>query len=139
MAQLALPGIIEDLIKRLASKEFTVRQQASANLASILPFAIDALRAATNSNDPEVQRRADQLVQKFETNCFRQAFQAVPANDRKKYIALFWTAPNAFPDFGTMADVFVKQGTPLPAPPPPPPPPMPAPPAPPPPPAPIFA
>ncbi len=138
---LALPGIIKNLIDELGSLEFAVRERASARLGSILPYAVDALRGAAGSKDPEVRRRAEQLLQVFERNCFQQAFQAVPANERKKYLSLYWSAPNAFPDFGEMADAFGKQGTPLPPKPPPPPPPpqMPPPPAPPAPPPQIFA
>ena len=136
--QVAIPAVIAALINALGARQFMVRQAASAGLESLLPFAIASLRVAAASPDPEVSRRAQQLIAKFEDDCFAQAFKAVPAADRKKYLSLFWTAPNAFPEFGAMAGVFTREGIPLPPPPPPPAPRMPAPPAPPPPPPQIF-
>src|SRR5262249_18697092 len=120
----------KNLIDQLGSEEFAVRERASASLEGILPYAVDAVRAAAGSKDLEVRHRAEKLLEIFERNCVQQAFQAVPAEERKKYLSLFWSAPNAFPDFGDRAAAFGKLGTPLPPKPPPPPPQMPAPPAP---------
>jgi hypothetical protein len=130
---LALPGLISDLVAKLGAKEFGVREQATKDLTSILPFAIDALRGAAGSNDPEVAVRAERLIARFEWNCFRQAFRAVPAENRMKLVALIMAMPGAFPDGFAIAGVFIEEGTPVP------PPPKPAPAAPPPPPVPPAA
>jgi hypothetical protein len=57
---------IDQLIKQLASDDFTEREQAHKELAKIGPAAIPALREAAKSPEAEVKRRAADLVSHLE-------------------------------------------------------------------------
>src|SRR5262245_14937573 len=57
---------IGKLIEQLGSGDFAERERASQALDAIGADAMDALRAATKSDDAEVRRRAEDLVAKWE-------------------------------------------------------------------------
>ncbi len=56
---------IEELIKRLGSEEYSVREKASEELRKIGKPALEALRKAAESPDPEVRTRAKSLLQEL--------------------------------------------------------------------------
>lgn len=68
LAICATPGRTADeaaigkLIEQLGSAEFSEREKASTELNRIGTPALEALRKATKSDDPEVRRRAEDLV-----------------------------------------------------------------------------
>jgi len=64
-----------ELVKRLGSSRFPEREAASTALAAIGPAALPALRAAGDSNDPEVRNRAAAIVAKIE---WRELTRASP-------------------------------------------------------------
>ena len=53
---------IEDLVARLGDSSYSTREQASRALAGRGPAALPALRGALQSEDPEVRRRAEALI-----------------------------------------------------------------------------
>src|SRR5947209_4935109 len=57
---------VAQLVKQLGSNAFAEREAASKQLEAIGPPALDALRPAANAPDPEVKRRARELVQRLE-------------------------------------------------------------------------
>jgi WD40 repeat protein len=56
------PADIDRLIKQLGSEDYGERERASKALESIGPPALAALRQAAQSKDPEVSKRAKELV-----------------------------------------------------------------------------
>jgi hypothetical protein len=112
--------VIKDLISKLGHLQFAVREEATGSLAGILPFAVDALREAAKSGDPEVRRRAEKLLERFQSNCvldqLRQAIQKIPKKDRDRLMELITTSPSAFPNSGMIKAALVAEGTPLPPP-----------------------
>lgn len=54
---------IEELIKRLAAEEFSVREKATKELAKIGKPAEPALRKALESEDPEVRQRVKRILE----------------------------------------------------------------------------
>jgi formylglycine-generating enzyme required for sulfatase activity len=74
---------IERLIRQLGSDEFTKREAASKQLDSLGDKAVTALRkAATTSDDPEIRRRAQQVLdtiaERARTAAAATAFGPVP-------------------------------------------------------------
>lgn len=55
----------EDLIRRLGDSSYTTREQASRELAGRGSAVLPALRAALGSDDPEVRRRAERLIEQI--------------------------------------------------------------------------
>src|SRR5262245_28888699 len=53
---------IDRLVKQLSNDSFKVREEASSKLRNIGEAALDALAKATSSDDPEVARRAKELI-----------------------------------------------------------------------------
>src|SRR5262249_26245961 len=69
----AEPSEIERLIKQLGSDNFAEREAASKALEAIGEPALEALKkAATESVDAEVRRRAKQMVQSVEAKLYRE-------------------------------------------------------------------
>jgi hypothetical protein len=70
---LRLPGTpddstrIDQLIKQLGSEQFAEREAASRELAAYGESALSALRRASRSEDPEVRRRARELLRAIVT------------------------------------------------------------------------
>src|SRR5262245_47976149 len=60
------PSAPAELVTKLGSDEFREREAASRRLAELGPAALDALRPACRSEDPEVARRARELVGRIE-------------------------------------------------------------------------
>jgi hypothetical protein len=56
------PAEIQRLVAQLGSPKFAQREAASRRLEAIGPAALDALRQATESDDTEVRRRAEELL-----------------------------------------------------------------------------
>ncbi|MBA4189415.1 MAG: hypothetical protein C0467_15605 [Planctomycetaceae bacterium] len=59
------PLNIHAIVEQLGSSQFTEREAASATLEKIGPAAIDALRAAARSENPEIRDRAASLLTKL--------------------------------------------------------------------------
>jgi hypothetical protein len=57
---------IDKLIKQMGSDDFTERDNASKALAAIGVPALEGLRKAAKSEDPEVRKRAEELLPKIE-------------------------------------------------------------------------
>src|SRR5262245_1124168 len=57
---------IDKLIEQMGSGTFTERQKATKELAALGVPALEALRKAAKNDDPEVRKRADELVKKIE-------------------------------------------------------------------------
>ncbi len=64
-------------VAQLGHEEFAVREQASARLGDAIDEAEPALRVAAQSPDPEVARRANQLLEQFRTLTFHGDSQGV--------------------------------------------------------------
>jgi hypothetical protein len=62
----AAPAAVAELIGRLGSPKFEEREQAGRDLEAAGPVALDELRRALTSDDPEVRHRADVLVRRLE-------------------------------------------------------------------------
>lgn len=60
------PEKIAQLIERMGSADFTERENANLQLEAIGVPALESLRKATKSDDPEIRRRAEELVGKLE-------------------------------------------------------------------------
>jgi HEAT repeat protein len=54
------------LVEQLGSERFGDREEASQQLAKLGKAALPSLKEATKSPDPEVRRRAQQLVEQIE-------------------------------------------------------------------------
>jgi uncharacterized protein (TIGR03067 family) len=59
-------GQIDLLIRQLGSSQFAEREAASRRLEAIGETALEALRKAAKSNDVEVRRRAEQVIEAIE-------------------------------------------------------------------------
>jgi WD40 repeat protein len=66
---------IQRLITQLGSEDFAQREAASRRLEAIGEPALPALYGATASKDPEVRRRAEQIIQAIHALLFRKAGQ----------------------------------------------------------------
>jgi hypothetical protein len=64
LSGLAAPSAqeIDQLIHQLGNGKFAEREAAQKRLETIGPVALDALRKATTSDDPEISRRAKELI-----------------------------------------------------------------------------
>ncbi len=60
------PPAVSRLIEQLGSAEFAEREAATRGLEAVGPAALPALRQAAAADDPEVRRRADELVRSLE-------------------------------------------------------------------------
>lgn len=65
-------GEIDRLIKQLGDEKFARREAACKALEQIGPAALDPLRRACGNEDPEVQRRAKELVRAIERRMERE-------------------------------------------------------------------
>jgi hypothetical protein len=92
---------VAGLIARLGSESFAERQEAAKALDALGPDALDALRQAARGNDPEVRRRAAELVRRIERRVETAAFLA-PTKVR-------WTYKDA-PLAEVLADVGKQTG-----------------------------
>ncbi|HWY85086.1 MAG TPA: hypothetical protein VNX28_00085, partial [Gemmataceae bacterium] len=70
------PAPIAQLITQLGSDSFADREKATKELEKIGTPALDALRKATQGDDPERKRRAAQLVSKIEARVLEAAMLA---------------------------------------------------------------
>src|SRR5262245_50339311 len=70
------PSHIARLITQLGSGDFQRRETATAELAALGPHALEALRRATAAADPELRRRAEELVRRLETRVESQRLLA---------------------------------------------------------------
>ena len=61
-------GRIDELIKKLGSEEFTAREQAQAELVKLGAPALEKLKAAMQSPDPEISLRSRQIVEQIRHN-----------------------------------------------------------------------
>ena len=57
---------IDKLIEQLGSGTYSEREKATRELAAIGEPALEALRKAARSDDPEVRQRAGELLRKIE-------------------------------------------------------------------------
>jgi hypothetical protein len=57
---------IDTLIEQLGDQEFKVRQEAKAELSRMGPVALQEIKQAARSEDPEVKRSAEELVKEIE-------------------------------------------------------------------------
>ncbi len=62
----AEPPAVDRLVERLGSDRYDERQEATKALDALGPLALDALRKASESPDPEVRRRATALVRQIQ-------------------------------------------------------------------------
>ena len=76
------PARIAQLIEQMGSAEFEEREKSTVELSRIGLPALPALREALKSNDPEVRRRAADLVGKMEREI--QSKAATAPNDNQK-------------------------------------------------------
>jgi hypothetical protein len=60
------PTDVRDLVKQLGSDDYAEREAASKRLDAIGPGALTELRAAVRSENPEVARRAHELLRRIE-------------------------------------------------------------------------
>ena len=60
------PGTVEQIIEQLGKSDPKARVAARLALEKLGPEALPALRKAAASEDPEVRRRADDLVKKID-------------------------------------------------------------------------
>jgi PAS domain-containing protein len=70
------PVAVHKLVEQLVSEDFATRQRAMQELSK-LEEAPDALREATKSNDPELRRRAQRVVDVITTRAENKAFAAL--------------------------------------------------------------
>jgi hypothetical protein len=70
------PDRIQKLIDQLGSKRFSERTQADQELAAIGAPALELLRRAAKSPDPEIRGRADKLVSRLEQAALTAALLA---------------------------------------------------------------
>jgi hypothetical protein len=75
---------IEKLIAQLGSSDFHEREEASLALKAVGASALEALRQAAKSTDPEVRQRAEDLVQKI-THQIESAKLLTPLRIHLKY------------------------------------------------------
>src|SRR5437763_1172528 len=62
--------MVEQLIERLADKTFQVREDAARAIEKLGPEALPVLRKAKDHPDPEVRRRIENWIPRFETAAF---------------------------------------------------------------------
>ena len=62
--------VIERLVKQLGSDVFKEREAATKRLKEIGEPALDAVTKATTSSDPEVRRRAEEIVTVIENELY---------------------------------------------------------------------
>jgi hypothetical protein len=67
IAEEAASGNVDQLVNRLGSGAYRDRESASRELDTLGPTALDALRKAAASGDPETRRRATDLVERIGT------------------------------------------------------------------------
>ena len=72
----ALLARVHELIKRLGDDDFSVREKASADLVTLGPLALPALREAKSNSDPEVVRRAVECLRRIESDAGPALVQA---------------------------------------------------------------
>jgi hypothetical protein len=96
-AERADPARITKLVGQLGSGDFEEREKASKGLDDIGAPALEALRKAAASEDPEVRRRAEDLVRKIEK---RAASARVLAPTRFHLVYKETPLPEAVADFG---------------------------------------
>src|SRR5262245_42791388 len=65
-ADKASPETIAQLIEKLGSTDFTERDKATKALEALGEQAVDALKKATQGDDLETKRRAEELLKKVE-------------------------------------------------------------------------
>jgi hypothetical protein len=74
----ALKARITKLVAQLGSEDFDQREQASEDLARIGPTAIEPLRTAAKSTDPEVRQRASDLLTRLDSDQVKRARETLP-------------------------------------------------------------
>src|SRR5262249_19216650 len=74
---------VQKLVDWLADKKFTVREEASGKLLQLGEKTLPDLEKALKSADPEVQRRAEVLIEKIRTGLEEKAFQDLAARVNK--------------------------------------------------------
>jgi HEAT repeat protein len=77
LARVENPFRVEQLIKRLGHREFTIRSQASRDLVQLGNLALPALRRAQLDQDPEIAGRATACVRAIEDRSNRTLVLAV--------------------------------------------------------------
>ena len=70
---------IAQLIEQLGSNSYEEREQATKKLAEIGMPALDALRKALASGDPEIQKRAEELIHRLDAQIQQEARRAESA------------------------------------------------------------
>jgi hypothetical protein len=65
-AEIKVPARVADLIAQLGSEKYAEREEAARALDAVGPAALPGLRAAAQGDDPEVSRRAAELVTAIE-------------------------------------------------------------------------
>jgi tetratricopeptide (TPR) repeat protein len=84
-ADKADPAVIERLIRQLGSASFPEREAATRHLEDIGTPALEALRkAAKESADAEVRRRAEQLAEKLDPDSLDNLYGAALRQEEKK-------------------------------------------------------
>src|SRR5436190_1505718 len=74
---------IQELIRKLGSEEFSVREEATEELKKIGKSAQEALRkAAAESEDPEIRQRAKALLEEAPKEAPRRALPGRPGQQR---------------------------------------------------------
>jgi hypothetical protein len=92
LAALAAPSVpaadraatVAGLIDQLGHQEFAEREKASRDLEALGPAALEPLRQAARSDDPEVRRRAGDLVRRLEARLLSEKILA-PTRVRLNY------------------------------------------------------
>lgn len=69
-------GVVRNLIEQLRSPDFKIREKATQDLLR-LDEVPDALREAVKSEDPEVRRRAQSILDRITKRLEEKAFQAI--------------------------------------------------------------
>jgi hypothetical protein len=114
---------IEDLVKKLGSDRFEEREAACKSLEAIGEPALPFLRKATRSDNPEVRRRATEVVQAVEHRLLGPVDPALevmlrePAQGDRRHRQRFFTAlaslakkHQAKPEVYLIGDSFVADG-----------------------------
>ena len=70
------PQTIADLVMKLSAPSFRERRQAEADCRDTGPAAIPALMKALQSPDPELRRRAQQLIEQIEEDGLSESIEA---------------------------------------------------------------
>jgi WD40 repeat protein len=78
---------INRLIKQLSDDSFKVREEASRKLKAYGETALDALAKATTNTDPEVSRRAKELIRAIEKNMNWEVRQFAGHDDQVMTVA----------------------------------------------------